>query len=674
MPLNSTLLNGVGPIPNPPIEPQFSFSGFSSIGQLTTLDVPIAEEANINEMFSENFTYNPPVDQSTDNLTPPKKTRKPLKRILPTPCAANASVQNELEETNPPLFIITDITKTQKNGISLIIEQDQLKRKFVLASGGVSKKGVCTWNCVDRKCKSQVKTKFEGNYSNFISEKMVNNKKRFVLNDPLKLEKGHLRPHEQKPVQHTCNPLSRKELYKIRIASEAISLTEQMVSENPVRKLLRSEILSAATDKVLDETNDPTSPLGIKKLNIARRISRCLKKNDKNEADIDEVNKETYEFSDYFQTGQTKLDVEFAKKTQNRFLLFYSFSILSLLATGDYSLIADGTFPMGRKGLYEQLYIGLIVSDKLQQVAFYCWMTHRKQSDYTEILNWVKAKIGGTMRVRAIVTDREVALYSSIRSVFEYEAEQRCCFHGLQNFRKRFHDQGLGELMPAKNKRVSSANETLVAHCWHAVQFAMYMPIGFVGFYIDYLIHRVISVLHYTLQAKLKAALLNIKMEFSNDPNLSWYHAMTKNGEAEYVDPTTNCLERLNGELKNFKRNNVRGRKNITVIAAMKEYIDKDTRHSMVFTHKANTKPSTFIQRRRALLLDIVDMINRGPGKDRTMLSLIQEIDNEIWNFYGFRISQADNDLDDSERALESDNDNSTFDESNDEYGQSDDN
>ena len=366
--LTSTLLDGVGPQPTPVIlQQQFSFSGFSSDSKLTPLDMPAKEVSTVNQIFESTFTYNPNVNNDISNSTPPlkKKPLKPLKLILPDPSQANGSFANELEQTDPPKFKVIQLTKTQKNSHCLIIEQDGHKRKYAMASKGVTKGGVCTWICSNRKCKSQIKTKFDKNHLNFIGEKLVGGRKRFFLDESsCNLQTNHFRPFEQNQTAHVCVPMSEKDLYNHNIGVEAKDLTGKMADLNPIRKPLRGEILDAATDTVHERMPEPTSPLNIKKLNIARKISRAMKKHDKDEADIDKLNRAEYTFSSYYTSGKIKLDVEFAQKTANTMLLFYYYSVLSLLGTGDFSFLGDGTFPMGKGGLYEQVFIGLITNNQ----------------------------------------------------------------------------------------------------------------------------------------------------------------------------------------------------------------------------------------------------------------------------------------------------------------------
>ena len=376
--LSSTLIEGVT---CPTIPPVFSLSDFSSDANLTPLNVASVEATN--NLFEQTFSYNPPpsnieTERSTDlSFSPPRiktppppppKKQKTLSRPIISE-AANNSFQDDLDSTNLPAsdLSLVELTRTQKGGLGAIFKQNNEQRRFVLASQGVSKAGIVTFNCCKRQCNTKIKTRIP---INFVEKKTVNGKNRFHINDSQSLTKSSFCILQQINNDHQCEALTEKEIRQIKISNRAREITEKMIQDQPERKLLRSEILDLATDQVHEELGEPKSPLKIKKLNLARRVSRILKKSGDTIDDICVDNKKDYEFSDSFDNGGMKLDREFAKLTGNSFLLFYSIMVLQKLANEEFSIVMDGTFPLSRGGLYEQVAICLIANGKLTQIAF----------------------------------------------------------------------------------------------------------------------------------------------------------------------------------------------------------------------------------------------------------------------------------------------------------------
>ena len=599
-------------------------------------------------MFDNTFRYNPdasqlPPDSSDLSFSPPRIRQKTFKRPTLTSSKANRSFRDELTlSDNPdPNISLSELSRNQKGGLSLVVDHQTLKYKYVIASKGISQQGWVTWTCCSRGCKAKVKTKV---LPELVAKKQVKGKNCFFFKEPLSLTLDDFDIDGQKEVTHQCEPLTQADIFNMKISAKALEISAKMVAENPSRKLLRSEIIDQATASVQKSMPEPESPLRLKKLNIARKISRYLRKNGNEIEDITHENFQSYSFDGLFQEDKMKLDVEFARSTSNSMLLFYSMSVLSQLRSGKFHFLGDGTFPLGRGNIFEQVFIGLITNNDIDQIAFFVWMQRRRKEDYRKVLLWIRSKIGGPIRVMRICTDREIALYSAVSEIFEKTGENFCVFHAITNFKRRFEREGLSSLLPAKNRKSSTQNGCFTAHCWHCIQLCCYFPISFIGNFIDYLVHNVIVVLDPRLEERLKAVLLSIKMDFANNNELSWYHAMTVNGTAEYVDPTSNRIERMNGEIKTFLKNHVRGGRNISKIVGVKIWCDKQINQSMIFSNQAATQPDIFMRRRRLLILDLVDAIKTGPGPSQSMVDLIKIVDNRIWEFYGNKVQNANND------------------------------
>ena len=509
--------------PRPDLEPAIDL--LSSIENNHLLD-----NETTNNLFESTFQYNPQAShiepshntQNTDlSFSPPPIRKKLFKRPTLSNSKANGSFRNELSlsQNETDSLVLSELSRTQKGGLSLIVDHNNLKYKYVIASHGISQKGIVSWNCSSRKCKSKIKTKIS---PKLVKTSEVKGKKRFFFNDPTALKLDDFEIEQQIVVAHECEPLSTKDIFDLKISAKALEIAQKQNTENPTRKLLRSEILDQATDIVRKTMPEPTEPLKMKKLNMKRKISRCLQKNGSEVEDITHENFEEYNFDGMFQESEMRLDVSFAQQTNNAFLLFYSLSVLLKLGSGNFNFLGDGTFPLGKGNVFEQVFIGLISNKDVDQIAFFVWMKRRRKEDYRKVLLWIQNKIGTQIKVMRIVTDREIALYSALSEIFVNTGENRCCFHALQNFRRRFENEGLKSLMPAKNRKINTQNACFVSHCWHCVQFMCYFPIGFISNHIDFLVNNVINVLDPRLEEKLKTVLLSIKMDFSNDRELSW--------------------------------------------------------------------------------------------------------------------------------------------------------
>ena len=268
-----------------------------------------------------------------------------------------------------------------------------------------------------------------------------------------------------------------------------------------------------------------------------------------------------------------------------------------------------------------------------------CWMRNRKTSDYETILDRLEVLAGSKIWCQSIITDREMAQYSALRAKVQHSESFFCAFHSTDNFQQAFKKQGLSEYMPAKNIKRTGLVAKYVGHCWHVVQISVYFPVTVTTQLIDYLINFTLPLIcDDNVEESLKVVLEKIKKQFIEQPNLSWFPVLTKNVIPKWHDVTNNRLERLNGQIKNFIRNNIRGRKIVHKIIGIKMWADKNYNSNLIFSHEPHRKPSIRVRERRVKILKILySLINEDVD-----LELIKKIDNQIWELNVVSTSQDD--------------------------------
>ena len=145
---------------------------------------------------------------------------------------------------------------------------------------------------------------------------------------------------------------------------------------------------------------------------------------------------------------------------------------------------------------------------------------------------------------------------------------------------------------------------------------------------MDYLMNFTVPLVrNERVEESLNTVLLKIKKQFQENPNLSWFSLLTKNLTPQWHDVTNNQLERLNGQIKDYLRNNIRGRKVIFKMIGIKKWADKNYVNNLIFSHKSHRKPSLRVRERRIQILKILySLLNQEIN-----LEIIKKVDDQVW-------------------------------------------
>ena len=282
------------------------------------------------------------------------KSKKTYARQLPSEDLANTSEVNGLQRHSD--VVKKSIVLTQKKDLGLWVIADQGLRYLTISSGGITKKGIILFECKFRRrhqCKGQVKVKVPLTH---IKEVSKGNRKRFTLENKDTISLDDLRVIESEP--HSCRPLSESEFIESKIISRA-KKHAGTISDDIERLPSRGELVDQATKEILKELNIPNLKANhpdVHRNNVLRRVTYDLIKKFPHLVDININNMSDYQFPSDLSEGYMKIDTEFNTSQGNKYVLFTN-DYLELLTKGNFSLLADSTFPLPKKSIFEQLWI-----------------------------------------------------------------------------------------------------------------------------------------------------------------------------------------------------------------------------------------------------------------------------------------------------------------------------
>ena len=228
-----------------------------------------------------------------------------------------------------------------------------------------------------------------------------------------------------------------------------------------------------------------------------------------------------------------------------------------------------------------------------------------------------------------ITTDREQGLINSFQANFKFANDYRCSFHSLDAFHKEFTSYGLKTFLPAKNKIISSNEGKIISHIWRLVSITPFLPTIHACQLIDYTkVHTVPLISDDALEIDLETVLTRIHQTLMSDPSISYFSLITKNIIPLWTDTTNNVCERSNGALKYFLNNHVKSTKIIEKIRGSKVWADRLYQQNLVFSSKANRKPSKYTNKRRQNILEIIKLIQSSDLNSE----LLEKIDEFVWS------------------------------------------
>ena len=582
-----------------------------------------------------------PADISSLRNSPPKKKKKVLtKSISRKPPGkskkgksnknlANAKT-NDISAVNELKYIIhgnPSIDKVffnQKKSISLLVKNESRINQFNLAAGGISKSGIVRWVCARKNCNSNLQIKID---KALILSKRVGSRNRFEFEKP-----GDLKIDNVKNIiassEHSCTSLSEPELKELLITVLAKQMTNNLTQTDTIPP--RSEIVRIATDQIIGDYDDLAGPLNLPKLSLPRKVSRILSQRNLTSTEVTLENFRTYTFDDHFSMKPMILDLEFATQSRNEYLLFYNKKTISKLVDGQHNACLDGTFPIGRSKIFNQTLQIFATNGSDYWLVASVWMHRHTQHHYDSVFKRLSfLNNNKPLWVVNITTDRELGLINSFQANFKFANDFRCSFHSLDSFHKEFTSYGLKAYMPAKNKVISSNEGKFISHIWRVVSITPFLPTNHACQLIEYIkVHTVPLIADDALEIDLETVLTRIHQTLMSDPSISYFSLITKNIIPLWSDTTNNVCERGNGALKYFLNNHVKSTKIIEKIRGSKVWADRLYQQNLVYSTKANRKPSKYTNKRRQNILEIIKLIQNSDLNS----ALLEKIDEFVWS------------------------------------------
>ena len=563
--------------------------------------------------------------KSKGKSKPPGKSKKGKFNLnLPNANTKNVSVVNELKFTIHGSPVIDKVFFNQKKSISLLVRNDSRINQFNLAAGGISKSGIIRWVCARKNCSSYLQTKVD---KSLIFSKRVGSRNRFEIEKPKDLEVSHV-ANIIANTEHSCSSLSEPELKELLITIRAKEITNNLTPTQNIPT--RSEIVRIATDDIIGDYDNLAGPLNLPKLSIPRKVSRILSQMNLTSAEITLDNFRSYSFDDHFSTKPMTLDKEFALQSRNEFLLFFNRKTIYKLVDGQFNLCLDGTFPIGRSKIYNQLLQIFATQGTDYWLVASVWMHRHTEQHYDSVFKRLCfLNDNKPLWVLNITTDREAALINSYQSHFKFAMAYRCSFHSLDSFHREFTSYGLKTYMPAKNKVNLSNEGKFIAHIWRVVSLTPFLPTNHACELIEYTkVQTVPLIANDDLEIDVETVLTRISQTLTSDPSISYFSLITKNIIPLWTDTTNNVAERANGALKYFLNNHVKSTKIIEKIRGSKVWADRVYQQNLVYSSKTNRKPSKYTNTRRQNILNIIKLIQNSDLNTE----LLQKIDEFVWS------------------------------------------
>ena len=551
-----------------------------------------------------------------------KLTCKPKIDQRPNGSLFNTTVVENLE--------LVELGRTQKGQLLLFVKSHDSLKQLTIAAGGINKQSI-KWRCSKRDCSGDVVTQISDNLIK-PKESESGKRKRFELISPSDLTIDHLEPLKHK--KHDCQQLHDSSMIINKIVAEAKNIIDKKVqlSKDDARSLLPRQVIREATSvvmKTLDKEEIERNRINADTFKLPRRIYRIIKAYKPTQTDFVHDNLSQFVLPPSFSEGSYKIDEQFARATENNFLLFSSPEI-KWLNDPETVLICDGTFPLKKKlKTFSQMWILYTIHPQGSQMAAFCFMRNRKEESYRLVLRHLK-DILGKLEVHRIIMDREAAENNATQDLIKHKDFQNCYFHILQMWFRPLKKH-VGSYIPSARKKPTCDNSKIITRIWAHCRLLPYFPLTVSASYVELLKEKAESISDPTAQSRVNEFLNKIRNDLTTIPSISWWSVLNSGEKPVWKDTTSNRLERFNLEIKQYVNNFCTNKdKTVEVICSILEFAEQHRDHSLVFNlNQVGRKPSLKIRQRRKNieeLLELLTLSNTSREKLDQVYALVEEL------------------------------------------------
>ena len=544
-----------------------------------------------------------------------KKPVKKLHQIHLNSRVNDNSDPNIFDTSRVENIQLLEIGQTQKGDLKLFVKSFGIVKQMTIGAGGINKKSI-KWRCMHRSCKGDLVTlvKVSKDSGPIIQAKESNGKRRrFELCDPKGLSIKSLEPQKGHK-QHSCQQINDKSMIMNRILCEAKSIIDEKISisKEAARSLLPSEVVREATSRVVKSMNMTElerNRLNLDTFKLPRKIYRIIKAHKPTQVDFEHDALDQFEIPASFSDTAYKIDMEFARQSQNCFLLFCSPEIRWLNDERSV-LILDGTFPLKRKlKTYSQMWIMYVIHPEGCQMVCFVMMRNRKESSYRLVLRQLKDKIGD-LKVNRIKMDRELAENTAAIDLINHKTHGNCYFHVLQMWRRPLR-KNLGAYLPSGRNHPTCDNSKVITRIWAHVRLLPYFPLSVSMSYIQLLIEKSEAITIPEAETHMREFLYRIRKDLSEIPSISWWTVLNDGDRPCWQDTTSNRLERFNLRIKQYINNYcINKDKTVEVITSLLEFSDSHRNDSLIFDlNQVGRKPPIHIRQRRAKIEELLQLL-----------------------------------------------------------------
>ena len=513
---------------------------------------------------------------------------------------------------------LLELGQTQKGDLKLFVKSFGDVKQLTIGAGGVNKKSI-KWRCAKRGCKGDLVTlvKVSTDSEPIIQAKESNGKRRrFEICDPKGLSIKSLEPQKGHR-QHSCEQINDKSMITNRVLCEAKSIINEKISisKESARSMLPSEVIREATSRVVKSMNMTElerNRLNLDTFKLPRKIYRIIKALKPTQIDFNHDAMDQFEIPTSFSDTAYKIDLEFARQSQNSFLLFCSPEI-RWLNDERTVLILDGTFPLKRKlKTYSQMWIMYAIHPEGCQMVCFAMMRNRKESSYRLVLRHLKDKIGD-LKVNRIILDRELAENTAAIDLISHETHGNCYFHIMQMWRRPLR-KNLGAYLPSGRNHPTCDNSKVITRIWAHARLLPYFPLSVSISYVQLLIEKSEAITIPEAQTHMREFLCRIRKDLSEIPSISWWKVLNDGDRPCWADTTSNRLERFNLQIKQYINNYcINKDKTVEVITSILEFADSHRNHSLIFDlNQVGRKPPIHIRQRRAKIEELLQLLKQA--------------------------------------------------------------
>ena len=228
---------------------------------------------------------------------------------------------------------------------------------------------------------------------------------------------------------------------------------KRMAVQSEIKK--EASVSLAAPSQILDKHIQGVDPQVLAGLPLKKSIFKSVQR--ERPAPVDPAKRTDFvDIEERFKTTDLKelfLQHDTGHEDPNRILVFSTASLLTLLATA-ITIFCDGTFKISPLS-FEQVYVFRICKDGVYITALYGLLPNKRKSTYKRFFKAVWRLCGGSMSVRRILMDFEVAAVNSAIGVFGFGRElivSGCWFHLKQSMKRKRHSLRLDEAYRTNKK------------------------------------------------------------------------------------------------------------------------------------------------------------------------------------------------------------------------------